>query len=340
MRFPLWKCPACSCQRNWASRLTCHICFEKRPKGIKPPPIPPSVRVRPQAPPSQVAPRMRRPQSPSTAAAPPLTPASQVAEPAVKGHKDIEASVKSLKVYVASLESLAEGDPLYYAPLLLKAQTDLTAALGALQRSKPISSQLTSCLSKKIHADKLVETTARELQELMLLTEEKRLAHEAAMKNKDELEEELQRLSLLNAVPAMGPTQPSAANAALLAVLTPDIVKQLTLLMGALQGPGGAAILAATGNGVPPPGDGSATPRVSQAPTTPQLKEDRGAGTSTVPGKSRSRSPTDRHVEVPGIRPGGLTIEGLVQLQTVLGMLVAVTTPVQDVDEDMKEDEL
>ena len=57
-------------------------------------------------------------------------------------------------------------------------------------------------------------------------------------------------------------------------------------------------------------------------------------------GKSRSRSPTDRTIEMPGIRPSGLTIEGLVQLQTVLGMLVAVSTPVQDVDEDMKEDEL
>ena len=224
--------------------------------------------------------------------------------------------------------------------MLLKAQTDLATALGALQRSKPISSQLTSCLSKKVHADKLVDSTSRELQELVLMTEEKRLEHQAAVRNRDDLEEELKRLSLLQSVPTVVPVMPSAANAALLAVLTPDMVNQLQLLMGALQGPGGAAILAATGMGGPPSGDGTATPRVSQSPATPHPKEDRGAGVGAVQGKSRSRSPTDRTAEVPGIRPGGLTIEGLVQLQTVLGMLVAVSAPVQDVDEDMKEDEL
>ena len=60
-----------------------------------------------------------------------------------------------------------------------------------------------------------------------------------------------------------------------------------------------------------------------------------------MPGKSRSRSPTDRKVEASGgSLPGGLQIDGLTQLQLVLGMFVAESTPVQDGDEDMKEDEL
>ena len=60
-----------------------------------------------------------------------------------------------------------------------------------------------------------------------------------------------------------------------------------------------------------------------------------------MPGKSRSRSPTERKGEVSGgILPGGFRIDGLVKLQAVLGMIVAENTPVAEDDADMKEDEL
>ena len=124
---------------------------------------------------------------------------------------------------------------------------------------------------------------------------------------------------------------------------------QLNQLLDLLQGPGNAAISALLGNALqssghtpptPPPGEGTVTPRAS-CPTTPHSKEDRGAGVGASPGKSRSRSPTERKGEVSGgILPGGLRIDGLVKLQPVLGMIVAKNTPVAEDDADMKEDEL
>ena len=54
-----------------------------------------------------------------------------------------------------------------------------------------------------------------------------------------------------------------------------------------------------------------------------------------------SRSPTDRKGDQAGVHHAGLQIDGLTQLQAVLGLFVAECTSVQDNGvEDMKEDEL
>ena len=344
-RYPLWACPTCPCQRNWASRLTCHQCAEKRPK-IKPTLVPPSIRVRPQALPPQSAPRPRRPLSPSAAESPLLTQVSQASVPTVHGHKEIEATIKKLKTLLATLEPLAEEDPAYYAHMLLTTQKDLASAVGALQRSKPIAAQLTSCLSKKTQADKLVDATSRELVELEAKTEEKRAENRIAIQAQVDLEVELQRLSALNVVPSVGPAAPSAI-AALQSFFTPSMAEQLNLLVNLLLGPEQAAVsallgkvLLPTGLAQAPPGEGTVTPRAS-CPTTPHAKEDRGAGVGAMPGKSRSRSPTERKGEVSvGFLPGGFQIEGLTKLQVMLGLIVAGSTPVEGHDADMKEDEL
>ena len=344
-RFPLWFCPACGCQRNWSSRVTCHICLERRPKSAKPSlALPPSVRARRQdTPPPAPAQRLRRQSSPAGAASQQASPATPVVVGAA--HKEIEARVRALKKDVAHLEAQLESDPVHYGLLLTTAQADLASATEALQRSKPISAQLTSCLSKKVHCDKNVELTAKVMKETDELALVNREAYAAAVKAQSELEEELQRLTLLHTAPAPAGAVPAGAAAALLSALTPSMALQLQLLASLLQGPGRAAILAAASPGLepsssgPPQGEGNATPRPS--PTTPPAKDDRGAGPGASGSKARSRSPTDRKGDLAGVHHVGLQIDGLTQLQAVLGLFVAECTSVQDNGvEDMKEDEL
>ena len=230
-------------------------------------------------------------------------------------------------------------------PPVVHGQADLASATEALQRSKPISAQLTSCLSKKVHCDKNVELTAKVMKETDELALVNREAYAAAVKAQSELEEELQRLTLLHTAPAPAGAVPAGAAAALLSALTPSMALQLQLLASLLQGPGRAAILAAASPGlepsssVPPQGEGNATPRPS--PTTPPAKDDRGAGPGTSGSKARSRSPNDRKGDLAGVHHVGFQIDGLTQLQAVLGLFVAECTSVQDNGaEDMKEDEL
>ena len=135
----------------------------------------PSVRSRRRESPSAAPPALvHRQPSPAPAASPQPTQTTQATQAIPGAHKEAETRVKALKKDVAHLESQAEQDPDYYEPLLLKAQCDLTAANEALQRAKPVGSQLQSCLSSNGQLDRAVETLGAELAGL----EERVLASE------------------------------------------------------------------------------------------------------------------------------------------------------------------
>ena len=336
-RLPHWECSnaKCRCDHNWATRLLCHLCDTPRPKASKGPKVPPavpSVRVRQPAPPLVApGPRARRPASPAAelSQAPP-----QATQVPLGPHKDAEAKVRALRKDVSHLEGQVEFDPGHYQPLLDKAQSDLTAASEALQRAKPVASQLQACLSRKRQLEKSVAGLGAELEDLEDQVLEKRTEHEDAVRQLEEQETEFRRLTLLHQVAAPVPAHPCPTTAAIMALLTPELANSLLATLSLIQSqvgaPSGLVGEAASRGGVPPApsGGGTATPKAGQGTVTPRVDA---AGSSTP--KARSRSPSARaETGEAGIRPGGFTIPGLVQLQTVLAMAAsrAALIPVDD----------
>ena len=318
-RLPHWECgnAKCRCDHNWATRMLCHLCDTPRPKaarGPKAPPPLPSVRVRqPVAPPA--GPRARRPPSPAAENAQAQAPAAQA--PAGP-HKEAEARVKALKRDVSHLEAQAEQDPNHYEPLLLKAQSDLATATEALQRAKPVASQLQSCLSRKRQLEKSVETLGIELASLEEQVRDKKEEHEAEVLLLEAQATELRRLTLLHQEAAPAPVAGCPATAAIMAPLTPEFASNLLLSLGLLQGQIGQGLPPGKASATPTPtGGGTVTPRPPQGTITPRVD----ASGSATP-KARSRSPSARAESAEtGARPG-FTIEGLVTLQEVLGLPV------------------
>ena len=343
-RLPHWECSPATCgsDHKWATRLLCHLCDTPRPtaaKGPKPPPAVPSVRVRQPAPPAAPTPRARRPASPAAEAPQPNSQASQVS---TGPHKEAEARVKALRKDVSHLESQAEQDPDYYEPLLLKAQCDLTAATEALQRAKPVGSQLQACLSRKRQLEKSVAGLGAELEALEDQARDKRAEHEAAVLQLEAQAVELRRLTLLHqeATPVLAPPCPTTA--AIMALLTPELATNLLVTLALLQsqvGLGSAAAGAATGKSSIPPTPtvgGAVTPRPGQGTVTPRPDP---AGNTTP--KARSRSPSARaETAEAGTRPGGLTIDGLVLLQQVLGLAAGRRPDLIPVEDDAMSTEL
>ena len=338
-RLPHWECSnaKCRCDHNWATRLLCHLCDAPRPKagkGPRNPPAVPSVRVRqavstPAPPPV----RARRPASPAVEPHQAVGHAQASQAPAGP-HREAEARVRALRKDVSHLESQAELDPDHYEPLLLKAQADLTAATEALQRAKPVASQLQACLSRKRQLEKSVAGFAAELAALEEMVKEKRAEHDEATLQLETQEVEFKRLTLLHQeAPPAGPSN-CAASAAILALLTPELASNLLVALGLLQnqaGPSSGTVGESLGRGgcpLPPSVGGSSTPKAGQGTVTPRADV---AGNSTP--KARSRSPSARAETVEaGTRPGGFTIPGLVELQTVLAIAAnrAALTPVDD----------
>ena len=249
--------------------------------------------------------------------------------------------MKALKRDVSHLESQAEQDPDYYGPLLLKAQGDLTAATEALQRAKPVGSQLQACLSRKRQLEKSVEGLGAELEALEDMVRDKKEEHEAAVIQLEAQAAELRRLTLLSHEADPVVTNACPTTTAIMALLTPELSASLLASLALLQSQAGLVsgpILTGLGKtGIPPTptGGGTVTPRAGQGAVTPRQDA---AGSSTP--KARSRSPSARAEAVEaGTRPGGL-IEGLVLLQTVLGLAAGRRPELIPVEDDSMSTEL
>ena len=327
--------------------MLCHLCDTPRPKaskGPKAPPAEPSVRVRqPAPPPVAPGPRARRPPSPvAESQAPP-----QATQVPLGPHKDAEAKVRALRKDVSHLEGQVEFDPGHYQPLLDKAQGDLAAASEALKRAKPVASQLQACLSRKRQLEKSVAGLGAELEDLEDQVQEKRTEHEDAVRQLEEQETEFRRLTLLHQAAAPVAAHSCPTTAAVMALLTPELANSLLVTLSLLQSQVGASSSssslsglvgeAVSKGGVPPSpsGGGTATPKAGQGTATPRVDV---AGSSTP--KARSRSPSARaETGEAGLRPGGFTIPGLVELQTVLAM-VANRAALIPVDDDSMSTEL
>ena len=85
----------------------------------------------------------------------------------------------------------------------------MTAATEALQRAKPVGSQLQACLSRKSQLEKSVQGLGAELEALEDQVRDKRAEHEAAVLQLDAQAAELHRLKLLHQEAT--PAQPSPA---------------------------------------------------------------------------------------------------------------------------------
>ena len=344
-RLPHWECSnsKCKCDHNWATRLLCHLCDTPRPKaakGPKAPPAVPSVRVRqPVAPPAAPPPRARRPASPAAEPAPSQAQSSQAP---LGQHKEAEARVRALRKDVAHLESQAELDPDIYEPLLLKAQGDLAAATEALQRAKPVGAQLQACLSRNRQLEKSVAGLGLELEALEGQVQDKRSEHEAAVLQLEAQAAELRRLTLLHQEATPVQPSPCPTTAAIMSLLTPELASSLLASLALLQTQvllSSGAVGPVAGKTTAPPtpaAGGSITPRAGQGTVTPRVD----ATGSTTP-KARSRSPSAKaEAAEGGTRPGGLTIEGLVLLQQVLGLAAGRRPDLIPVDDDAMSAEL
>ena len=155
--------------------------------------------------------------------------------------------MRALKRDVAHLETQAEQDPDYYEPLLHKTQCELTAATEALQRAKPVGSQLQACLSRKRQLEKSVEGLGAELEALEDQVRDKRAEHEAAVLQLEAQAAELRRLTLLHQEATPAQAVPCPAAAAIMALLTPELASNLLVSLALLQtqmgqasGPSGA----------------------------------------------------------------------------------------------------
>ena len=203
--------------------------------------------------------------------------------------------MRALKKDVSHLESQAEQDPDHYEPLLLKAQSDLTAATEALQRAKPVGSQLQACLSRQRQLEKSVQGLGAELEALEDEVRDKRAEHVEAVRQLEEQAVELRRLTLLHQEAAPVPASPCPTTAAIMALLTPELANNLLVTLALLQNhvgmtSGHVGALPSKASVPPTPsGGGTVTPRPGQGSTTPRPD----AAGSTTP-KARSRSPSAR----------------------------------------------
>ena len=123
------------------------------------------------------------------------------------------------------------------------------------------------------------------------------------------------------------------------ALLTPELATNLLVTLSLLQNQSSQGSTTAGKPGAAPPssgGGGTVTPRAGQGTVTPRPDP---AG-STTP-KARSRSPSARaEAAEAGTRPGGLTIDGLVLLQQVLGLAAGRRPDMIPVEDDAMSTEL